>query len=51
MKNFRIWFNWDASFGSNAQYPEYIFIAVAYIFLFYTSMKMIEIGKKFGFKN
>jgi hypothetical protein len=48
---FRFFFNWDAVIGDRAQYPEYAFIVVAYIFLLYTSLKMTEIGKKFGFKK
>jgi hypothetical protein len=51
MHIFRIFFNWQSFLGEAAEYPEYIFIALAYISLLYTALKMIEIGKKFGFRK
>jgi hypothetical protein len=48
---FRVLFSWETFLGGFAQYPEYVFIGATYVSLFYTSLQMLEIGKKFGFND
>jgi hypothetical protein len=41
-------FHWKKTIGEFMEYPEYIFISLAYIMLFLAAKKIYELAKQFG---
>ena len=41
-------FEWKEKFGASIEYPEYIFVSVAYITLFFSAKRIYNMAKKFG---
>jgi hypothetical protein len=41
-------FHWKKTFGEAIEYPEYLFISLAYIMLFFAARKIYNMAKKYG---
>ncbi|MCS4541926.1 MAG: hypothetical protein HY929_06370 [Euryarchaeota archaeon] len=47
----REYFEWKENIGEFMEYPEYIFIVLAYISFFISARKVVQIAKLYGFEK
>ena len=47
----RDYFEWDVTIGEFMEYPEYVFITLAYLMFLLSAIKMAEVATLYGFKE